>query len=585
MSFRNPIISGFHPDPSICRAGDDYFLVNSSFEFFPGVPLFHSRDLVHWRQIGYCLTRQSQLPLDNVRPSGGIFAPTIRYHDGIFYMITTNISGGGNFYVTTDDPFGEWSEPIWVAQDGIDPSLFFDDDGKVYLTTTGYSSDPNDQTKRLHGILQSEIDTSNGRLLCEPRLIWGGTGGSYPEGPHLYKIGGVYYLMIAEGGTEYGHMETIARSDSPWGPWESCPHNPILSHRSTSNPIQAVGHADLVEAADGSWWAVCLGIRPAGLLRVHHLGRETFLAPVRWDSSGWPHIGEGGRISLEMEAPRLTPVVWEPSAERNEFDGPQLTQQWNFIGYPDPARWSLTQRPGWLALLGSADRLDDGPGVVFVGRRQEHFNCEVATALDYDPALDGEEAGLTVWMNPRHHYDLAVTSGDGARRIRVRARLGNLVAVVAQDLLPEGLVTLLVRADRYTYEFAIRPQGGDERVLATLEARYLATEVAGGFTGVYFGLYASGNGQGNTTAACFDWFDYRSREIQGGFGVETILRDLLADPAARAVVEHHLPGFSQGEIPGFMANLPLLDLGIMAPDQFPSGTLRAIAADLRRVSG
>jgi xylan 1,4-beta-xylosidase len=585
MSYRNPIIPGFHPDPSICRAGDDYFLVNSSFEFFPGVPLFHSRDLIHWRQIGYCLTRPSQLPLDNVRPSGGIFAPTIRYHEGIFYMITTNISGGGNFYVTTDDPFGEWSEPIWVAQEGIDPSLFFDDDGKVYLTTTGYSSDPNDPAKRLHGILQSELDPSDGRLLCEPRLVWSGTGGSYPEGPHLYKIGGMYYLMIAEGGTEYGHMETIARSDSPWGLWESCPHNPILSHRSTSNPIQAVGHADLVEAADASWWAVCLGIRPAGLLRVHHLGRETFLAPVRWDSSGWPHIGDGGRISLEMEAPRLTPVVWEPPAERNEFDGPQLTQQWNFIGNPDPARWSLTQRPGWLTLLGSADRLDDGPGVVFVGRRQAHFNCEVATALDYDPDLHGEEAGLTVWMNPRHHYDLAVSSGDGARRIRVCARLGNLVAVVAQDLLPEGLVILLVRADRYTYEFAIRPQAGDEHVLATLEARYLATEVAGGFTGVYFGLYARGNGQGDPTPAYFDWFDYRSREIQGGLGVETILRELLADQAARAVVEHHLPEFTKGEIPGFMGNLPLLDLGIMAPDQFPTVKLRAIAADLRKLHG
>src|SRR5690349_10820543 len=174
IRYRNPIIPGFHPDPSICRAGEDYFLVNSSFEYFPGVPLFHSRDLVHWRQIGYCLTRPSQLPLPNVRPSGGVFAPTIRHHDGTFYMITTNISRGGNFYVTTQDPFGEWSEPTWVAQGGIDPSLFFDADGKVYLTTTGYADAPNDPARKISTIIGSEIDIASGKLLTDPRPIWNG---------------------------------------------------------------------------------------------------------------------------------------------------------------------------------------------------------------------------------------------------------------------------------------------------------------------------------------------------------------------------------------------------------------------------
>jgi xylan 1,4-beta-xylosidase len=206
MPYANPIIPGFYPDPSVCRVGDDYYLVTSSFEYFPGVPVFHSRDLLHWRQIGHCLTRDSQLPLLSVRSSGGIYAPTIRHHNGRFYMVTTNVNGGGNFYVFTDDPAGEWSEPVFVEQGGIDPSLFFDDDGTVYFTSTGDN-----------GIYQSILNIQTGKRLSEIRHLWTGTGGRYPEAPHLYRINGRYYLMMAEGGTEYGHMETIARGDSPWG--------------------------------------------------------------------------------------------------------------------------------------------------------------------------------------------------------------------------------------------------------------------------------------------------------------------------------------------------------------------------------
>ena len=211
MKYQNPVIPGYNPDPSICRVGEDYYLATSSFEYFPGVPSYHSRDLVNWEQIGYALSRKSQLPLDNCKPSGGIYAPTLRYHDGRFYMVTTNVSNMGNFYVWTEDPAGEWSEPIPVAQGGIDPSLFFDDDGKVYFTS-------NQSIDNQFCITTSQIDIKTGRLLTKPRKVWGGTGGRNPEAPHLYKIDGKYYLMIAEGGTELGHMETIARSDSPYGP-------------------------------------------------------------------------------------------------------------------------------------------------------------------------------------------------------------------------------------------------------------------------------------------------------------------------------------------------------------------------------
>ena len=207
LTYQNPILPGFYPDPSICRVGEDYYLVNSSFEFFPGVPLWHSRDLVNWEQKGYVLTRESQLPLRNGRTSGGIFAPTIRCHNGRFYMITTNVTDGGNFFVWTDDINGEWSDPVWIDHEGIDPSLFWDDDGKVYYAGTG---------RYEQGIYQFEIDLETGKKLSDTKIIWKGTGGKCPEGPHMYKINSWYYLMIAEGGTEYGHKETIARSRSVW---------------------------------------------------------------------------------------------------------------------------------------------------------------------------------------------------------------------------------------------------------------------------------------------------------------------------------------------------------------------------------
>jgi alpha-N-arabinofuranosidase len=512
MRLSNPVISGFHPDPSICRVGQDYFLATRSFEYFPGVPLFHSRDLVHWRQIGHCLTRPSQLPLAHVRPSGGIFAPTLRYHDGVFYMVTTNVTDDGNFYVHTRDPFGPWSEPIWIDQSGVDPSLLFDDDGRVYLTSnwmSGFPPPPEiDPAAPFWGIQQSEIDIATGKRLTEPLCIWGGTGGRFPEAPHLYKIRGHYYLLIAEGGTELGHMVTIARSETPWGQWQICPHNPILTHRSQHSPFQALGHADLIESHDGSWWWVCLGIRPQGFPPCAQLGQETFLAPVSWDDEGWPHVGAGGRIRVEMEAPRLTPVTWPAPPARDDFDRPELALAWNFLGNPDAEAWSLTERPGALRLVGNSTRLDDGPPVAFVGRRQEHLACEVATLLDFAPAVDGEEAGLTVWMNPGHPYDLFVSRQDGRRSIGVRRRIGSLAAVVAREPLADGATTLTVRANPQGYTFGYAIGEVERRTLAAGEARYLSPEVAGGFTGVYFALYATGNGNKCRAAAFFDWFEY-----------------------------------------------------------------------------
>lgn len=501
MLFSNPVIPGFHPDPSICRVGEDYYLVTSSFEYFPGVPIFHSKDLVHWRQIGHCLTSEEQLPLAGAWSSGGVFAPTIRYHQGWFYMVTTNVSGLGNFYVKAKSPEGPWSAPIRVAQDGIDPSLLFDEDGRVYFQ----SSRTGDQG---HGIYQCEIDIETGRMLTESRFIWKGTGGAYPEAPHLYKINGYYYLMIAEGGTEYGHMETIARSKHPYGPFESCPHNPILSNRSLESRIHATGHADLVQAQDGSWWAVCLGIRPVSYPYRHHLGREVYLAKVIWTADGWPIIGNDTHIEPQMEAPQLPAAPWPEKPAKNDFNEEHLDMQWNFLRNPMPGSWSLTERPGYLTLLGNQASLSDPAAApAFVGRRQCHFSCEMKAALEFEPLQDGEEAGITVYMNERYHYDLAVRRERGQKVIVFRKTVGSL-QVEERRACPEGRLILQFTAYPEKYEASYQAVEQPPVQIGWGETHLLSTEVAGGFTGVYAAMYAtSESGQG--TPAYFDWFEYQ----------------------------------------------------------------------------
>lgn len=502
-TFSNPVVPGFHPDPSIARVGDDYYLVNSSFEYFPGLPLFHSRDLVNWAPIGYALTRASQLALDGIESSQGIYAPTLRYHGGTFYLITTNVSGSGHFFVTAQDVAGPWSEPIFIDDPGggIDPSLFFDDDGTVYYTRHGQGEQG--------GIFQAEINVATGELASAPIEIWSGTGGVWPEGPHLYKIAGVYYLMIAEGGTSYGHMETIARSESPWGPFEPYGENPILSHGDlAAQPIQATGHADLFEDQNGSWWVVFLGIRPWDGAH-HHIGRETFLAPVVWNSEGWPVVNGGQPVPLELSAaelPSWQPV--EPPAARDDFAASDLGLVWNFLRNPSAASWSLGERPGFLRLNGNAASLSDVASPAFVGRRQEHYRSRASTSLEFAPDADGQEAGLTVRMNEANHYDLFVTRAGGGRRVRLRTRVGGVDDSIADVAVADGAVTLTVEARPDEYEFSYLTEGGTPVSLGTAATAPLSSEEAGGFTGVYFAAYAFTGGSGSMPPADFDWFEY-----------------------------------------------------------------------------
>ncbi|MEV6348322.1 glycoside hydrolase family 43 protein [Actinoplanes sp. NPDC051851] len=485
----NPVLPGFHPDPSICRVGGDYFLACSSFEYFPGVPIFHSRDLVHWTQIGNALERPEQLRLPvGTRSSGGVYAPTLRHHDGRFWLIVTNVSDRGNMLFTAIDAAGPWSDPMPLpGVHGIDPDLAWDDDGVCWCTTAGIS--------------QVRLDPLTGRTIGAPRRIWSGSpGAKAPEAPHLYRIGDFWYLLIAEGGTERGHGVAVARGPSPAGPFEPCPRNPILTHRGLDHPIQNTGHADLAQGPDGSWWMVLLGTRPrGGSPGWHPLGRETFLAPVSWDD-GWPIVGG---IGSEIVAPPwpLQPGPVTPS--RDDFDARVLHPSWISLRHRPASVYSLTERAGWLTLHAGQGSLDD-LDVTFLGRRQQHLQCRVRARID----AGGGSGGLAVRLDELHHYELQVAAG----RVEARARIGPASVVVAAHEVRDETVVLLIETSSAPVRdprdgpdvvtLGVEEPDGTVTVLAELDGRYLSTEVAGGFTGRVIGPYALAG------TVHVDWFEY-----------------------------------------------------------------------------
>jgi len=483
MAYTNPVVPGFNPDPSITRAGGDYYLATSSFEYFPGVPLYHSTDLANWEPIGHALTRDSQLPLDDAGASEGVFAPTLREHDGTFYLVTTNVSAGGHFLVTADDPESEWSDPTWVEGSGIDPDLFWDD-GTPYFTYRAGRE----------GIVSAEIDLETGEL-GEKHELGKQFAADYTEAPHLYERDGTYYLVVAEGGTHTGHAVCVARADSPRGPFEGHPDNPVLSHRGVSEmytSIQATGHGDLVRTPEGEWWMVFLGVRQhGGYPGWHHLGRETFLAPVEWED-GWPVVNGGERIETEMKVERglETTAEWE-----TEGFGDELGPEWNYRYNPERERYDLSD--GTLTLRGGPETLAE-PGCTFVGRRQQHLSAEAETTLE--SAGDGE-AGLAVFYDGDHHFALGVEDGEALLRLRI----GDATETVAREPVEEP-VDLRVGADADEYRFF-----ADGIELGAARSKYVATETAGGFTGVYLALYATGRGEETSEPAAFSAFSYGER--------------------------------------------------------------------------
>lgn len=435
MKYRNPIIPGYNPDPSICRVGNDFYLVNSTFEFFPGVPIYHSTNLVNWELIGHCLTRRSQLELEGCRNSGGIYAPTIRHHNGTFFMITTNVTDKGNFVVHTDDITKEWSEPALIDQGGIDPSLFWDTDERCYYCSTGIIDG-------VRGIVLFELNPFTGEILSEKKIISEGCGGQCAEGPHIYRKNGFYYLMLAEGGTEYAHRETIQRSENIWGPYTACPHNPIISHKEyKKSEIQATGHADLVEDQNGNWWLVFLGIRRFCHALLHNLGRETFLAPVCWNDDGWPIVGYNGdgTIELEMDAP--LPEAPQPVDHgiTIDFHKTPLDNRLFYTRNPKTENYIHNAKDGELILKGTEITLNEaGKSPTIMSFKQPQFTTTVTARIDLQ-ASNARRCGIAAYYNNDYHYEIYVGNENNEKYIGFYKHIHDLGVELVKIPLKECL--------------------------------------------------------------------------------------------------------------------------------------------------
>ena len=465
MNYENPVLRGFYPDPSVCQVDGVYYMVCSSFQYFPGVPLFESRDLVNWKQLGHVLTRPNQVALETVGSSGGVFAPTIRYYRGRFYMTTTNNSTGQNFYVWTEDIRGAWSDPIYVDQDGIDPSLYFEDD-KAYFMSNGHDD------AGVSGIVQCRIDLATGEKLSPSRCLWQGTGGRFLEGPHLYRIHGRYYLLASE--------------------YVSCPGNPILTNRNKAPyPIQGIGHGELLTGPDGNWYVISLGFRQIGSWEpYHHLGREVFLTPARETEDGWFRCGRDGTTDREY---RIPIPGWQQRQREFTFANTAWDLHWCYLRHPAAENYRL--EADRAVLQGSRVTLDQPASPTFIGLRQQDMSGSVTCRVAAD-GKDGAEAGITLYMSEDAHYDFAVRRTRKGAEALVRLCVGDAKHVRARWALEKPEALLEIRMGPKWYEFFL-PQ--TYMILARARTQYLSSEVHGGFTGVLIGLYAQGEGRGTFT--------------------------------------------------------------------------------------
>jgi xylan 1,4-beta-xylosidase len=505
--YRNPILAGFYPDPGICRVGDDYYLVNSSFGYFPGIPIFRSRDLVNWTQLGHVIDRPTQLNYDGLGVTRGIFAPTISHHHGTFYVVCTMVDAGGNFLMTAKNPAGPWSDPVWLGFDGIDPSLFFDDDGRAWLVNNGNPPDNKPLYQGHRAIWIQEYDIA-AKQMTGPRsiIVNGGTDLAkkpvWIEGPHLYKRGGWYYLCCAEGGTSVQHSQVIFRGKSPTGPFVPWDKNPILTQRNLDGTapqaVTCTGHADLVVGPDGNWWSVFLACRPFKG-KYTTTGRETFLLPVKWTDDGWPVIlPPGERVPYAVAAPAGARAAGTSltgnSTWRDDFAAPTLSPLWIMLRQPHETWWSLSQPAGKLSLVPRPVALTDKANPSFLARRLQHARFEASTGLEV-PASPGVSAGLAILQNEVHHYFFAVRRTPDGAELFLELANGQPPAVIARAKLPTvAQLQLRVTGDEGALAFAYALQPGAwQTLLPAAETLPVTVQAAGDgmhFTGAVVGLFA-----------------------------------------------------------------------------------------------
>lgn len=477
MKYHNPIIPGFYPDPSICRVNSTYYLVTSSFEYFPGIPIFKSKDLINWESIGSVLTTPEQLPLQGSDGHGGIYAPTIRYFAGKFYVVSTNVDHGGHFYVTSANPEKGWSDPIHVDQEGIDPSLFFDE-GQAYFLSTA-------QDKGKNTVLLSKLNLDTGKV-NDGHYIWYGNGGRYLEEPHLYKINNWYYLLVSEGGTEYGHMLVVARSKNIFGPYESCPNNPILTNRDLGGyQLQGAGHGDFVQDQSNNWWVVFLAFRQLDkYMQYHTLGREVNLLPVNF-KNGWPIVGDGCAHLVE-ETDRLN--VNQKAIKDVDQRTAEVGKDLFFLRNPNMNLYTLDSSAYtlWTSDYSLNEKIES-PTVVL--SRQRSFSDVLEVTVDPQKVI----GGITAYLEPDQHYDLLIEKDAKKKtyQLQVRLVIGPAVSIVKKILLNQNdqlLPKLKLICHNHDYQFQVEY---DDKVidLGKYAAQYLSSEVAGDFTSVMLGLF------------------------------------------------------------------------------------------------
>lgn len=533
---RNPILPGFNPDPSILRVGGDYYIATSTFEWYPGVQIHHSRDLVNWRLLTRPLRRASQLNMLGDPDSCGIWAPCLSYADGLYWLIYTDVkrygrptmgAAGGmsqrdmlNFLVTSESIDGDWSDAVFLNASGFDPSLFHDDDGRKYLLNMLWEHRP--ARNRFAGIVMQEYSPEERKLVGERRVIFQGTRLGLTEGPHLYKRNGYYYLLTAEGGTGFGHAVTLARSRNLWGPYELAPNSPILTARDRPDvELQRAGHADLVETGNGETYLVHLCGRPLPNRGRCTLGRETAIQKMAWGEDGWLRTADGeGVPRMEVEAPPLAPHPFPAAPARSDFDSPELPIDFQWLRSPWPEElFSLTARPGYLRLIGR-----ETVGSMFrqalVARRQQSLCYSASTRMEFEPEDFQQMAGLICYYNASKYHYLYVSRDEALGKcvgvITCNPDVGVPDVVTRLAAIPEGApVELRVEVDYERLEFAFRVGGGEwQWIPGPFDASFLSDEAGPpgpNFTGAFVGMCCQ-DLAGCARPADFDWFEYRERK-------------------------------------------------------------------------
>jgi len=531
---RNPILRGFNPDPSVCRVGDDYYVAVSTFEWYPGMQIYHSRDLEQWRVVARPLNRASLLDMRGEPDSCGVWAPCLSYADGQFWLCYTDVRRfDGNFkdthnYLTTCRTIdGEWSDPVYLNSSGFDPSLFHDDDGRKWYTNMVWDHRPDRSS--FQGIVMQEYDAAKRKLLGESKRIFPGTEIDFTEAPHLYKRGEYYYLMTAEGGTGYGHCVTMARSRCIWGPYEADPDGPVVTSRNDPDwPLQRAGHADIVQTQTGEWYLFHLCGRPLADTRLCTLGRETAIQKVHWNDDGWLRLANGGHLpEVEVEAPNLEREEPVDEVAYDNFESEELDSVYQWLRTPYPEMfYSLRDRPGFLRLYGM-----ESPGSLYhqalIARRQTDFVFQASTVVDFQPDNFQQLAGLICYYNSaKFHYLYISTDADIGRHIGVmscEADRSLAVTYPIQDervrLPDEGLVWLRASVAHAELRFSWSVDGENWNEIPVVLDQGLLSDEAGltsgeQFTGAFVGLTCN-DITGTRKPADFEFFSYYGRDALG----------------------------------------------------------------------